>query len=127
MTARRIPWLRLAAEALLIVVSILLAFGIDAWWDARQDRVAELRVLRNLRDEFVQTRDLLRTSIEWHRDCGEGAVRLSRWEGLNDDTDPAEVASWVPVHVASLPDLSSQERSAGRPSGFRSAGLDFGR
>ncbi len=29
---RQIPWLRVFAEGVVIVVSVLLAFGIDAWW-----------------------------------------------------------------------------------------------
>jgi len=40
----RIAWKRLAIEAPVIVVSILLAFTIDAWWDERGERAAE-RVL----------------------------------------------------------------------------------
>ena len=30
----QIPWLRVFVEGVVIVGSILLAFGIDAWWDA---------------------------------------------------------------------------------------------
>ena len=43
----------LLAEGLLIVVSILVAFWIDAWWQERQDRVEEKRILNALRDEFL--------------------------------------------------------------------------
>lgn len=32
------PWRRVLTEGAVIVMSILLAFGVDAWWDARQDR-----------------------------------------------------------------------------------------
>jgi len=35
---RTIPAVRLLAEGIVIVASILLAFGIDAWWDAREVR-----------------------------------------------------------------------------------------
>ena len=45
---RSIPWPRILAEGVAIVVSILLAFGIQAWWEDSQDRAegmeaAELR------------------------------------------------------------------------------------
>jgi hypothetical protein len=40
----RIPWLRILVEGAVIVGSILLAFGIDAWWDAAQDRGVEQRI-----------------------------------------------------------------------------------
>lgn len=46
------PWLRIAAEAVAIVLSILLAFAIDAWWDERSDRLEEQRVLQQLTEEF---------------------------------------------------------------------------
>ena len=32
----QIPWLRVRVEGVVIVGSILLAFGIDAWWDGMQ-------------------------------------------------------------------------------------------
>jgi len=32
-----IEWRRLLVEGVVILVSILLAFGIDAWWEERQD------------------------------------------------------------------------------------------
>ncbi len=33
---RQIRWLRVLVEGVVIVGSILLAFGIQAWWDGRQ-------------------------------------------------------------------------------------------
>jgi hypothetical protein len=54
-----IPWTRLIAEGLAIVVSILLAFAIDAWWEQRQDTAEERRILVSLRDEFTEIRALL--------------------------------------------------------------------
>jgi len=34
-------WARVLAEGSAIVVSILLAFGIQAWWEERQERTEE--------------------------------------------------------------------------------------
>lgn len=48
----RFPWPRIIAEATVIVVSILLAFAIDAWWDERTERLEEQRVLQQLAGEF---------------------------------------------------------------------------
>jgi hypothetical protein len=39
--SRQFPSLRVLAEGVVIVGSILLAFGIDAWWEGRQERQAE--------------------------------------------------------------------------------------
>jgi hypothetical protein len=54
-----IPWKQLAAEAAAIVLSILLAFSIDAWWDGRKDRLEEQEILVGLEIEFVDLRDRL--------------------------------------------------------------------
>lgn len=46
---QRISWTRIAAESLAIVVSILLAFGIEAWWSGHQERLDERALLEELR------------------------------------------------------------------------------
>jgi hypothetical protein len=43
--ARKIPWGRILAEGILIVVSILLAFSIEAWWARRGERRDEVDAL----------------------------------------------------------------------------------
>jgi len=53
MTGRKIPWARVLVEGLVIVASILLAFGIEAWWDGRQDRQELNESLVSLREEFL--------------------------------------------------------------------------
>ena len=55
----RMPWPQLVAESVAIVVSILLAFWIDAWWDDRQERRAELDYLLALQSDFQATHDVL--------------------------------------------------------------------
>ncbi len=42
---RQIPWLRVFVEGVVIVASILLAFGIQAWWEETQERVEEQEIL----------------------------------------------------------------------------------
>lgn len=46
---RKIPWARVLAEGAVIVVSILMAFGIDAWWTGHQSRLDERGLLEELR------------------------------------------------------------------------------
>ena len=61
---RELPtWL---IESAVIVVSILLAFGIDAWWDERQDRREEAEILAGLEREFVDYRDSLIAAMDRH-------------------------------------------------------------
>lgn len=48
----RIPWARLGAEGSIIVVSILLALAVQAWWEGRQERRQEREYLAALRGEL---------------------------------------------------------------------------
>ncbi len=53
---REIPWLRISAEGVAIVVSILLAFGIQAWWEDKQMQLAEREVLSALIADLEEKR-----------------------------------------------------------------------
>jgi hypothetical protein len=64
--SRQIPWSRFLIEGMVIVGSILLAFGIDAWWEGQQEATEEREVLIGLEADFVDLRD-----------------RLILWEGFN--------------------------------------------
>ena len=52
MASARINWLRIVAEGSAIVVSILLAFAIDAGWDRLKEAEEEQRILAGLEREF---------------------------------------------------------------------------
>ena len=56
----KVPWMRLLAEGGAIVVSILLAFAIEAWWADRQVRLEEGVALNQLQVEFETNAGLLR-------------------------------------------------------------------
>jgi len=45
------PWRRIVAEGAAIVVSILLAFSINAWWEVRAERSLEREYLASLKTE----------------------------------------------------------------------------
>ena len=55
----RLPWARVVVEGGTIVLSILLAFGIDAWWAQRGDRQHLAAALDAVREEFEADRELL--------------------------------------------------------------------
>lgn len=57
--SRQIPWPRIFAEGAAIVVSILLALLIDAWWTERQDRANEADTLARLSAEMTVNIDRL--------------------------------------------------------------------
>jgi len=60
------PWGRWFVEIAVIVLSILLAFAIEAWWDERQEREDEREILAGLEREFTDYRDKLNRAVEKH-------------------------------------------------------------
>jgi hypothetical protein len=67
---------RLMGEALAIVLSILLAFAIDAWWQDRAEYREETSILLALRDEFETNREVLAQLIAFHSDLQASALAL---------------------------------------------------
>ncbi len=55
--SKPIPLARLVAESAAIILSILVAFSLDAWWTELQDRQTERDDLDRLHVEFVWNRD----------------------------------------------------------------------
>ncbi len=51
---RIIPWRQISVEAAAIVASILLAFAIDAWWDARVEHTRSVAQLQTIATELVE-------------------------------------------------------------------------
>ena len=77
---QKISWKRLFVEGAAIVASILLAFAIDAWWQDRQDRAEELRLLRALKAEFQLNAQGLPSFVRSHTIVAASAGALI--EGL---------------------------------------------
>ena len=67
----KIPWPRVLAEGAVIVVSILLALGAEAWWSARQDRTAEATYVESL------LHDLRTDSLEY--ESVSTVLRRAQW------------------------------------------------
>jgi len=72
----QIPWLRVFVEGVVIVGSILLAFGIDAWWDTRQEREEEQQILRGLQADFEANLQQLNEMIEAHMEFNRALIAL---------------------------------------------------
>ena len=62
-----ISWSRILVEGTAVVLSILLAFAIDAAWEERQQRTADTAQLRALLDELATHKRLLGEAIGNHR------------------------------------------------------------
>jgi len=63
---RLIPWRRTIVESVAIILSILLAFAIDASWDKMKERNQEKAFLVSLLSDFKETRSRIDESIIAH-------------------------------------------------------------
>ena len=72
----QIPWLRVFVEGVVIVGSILLAFGIEAWWDGRQERAEIRQDLANVSQELAANRDLVRFQMDLMERMVSGSAAL---------------------------------------------------
>lgn len=79
-----IPWLRICAESVAIVVSILFAFAIDAWWGASIERDREQRILHAVLDDLDQTKANLLDGINFNFAVHGSNLKLLRVLTSND-------------------------------------------
>lgn len=121
---RQIPWPSITAEAVAIVISILLAFGIDAWWSNRQEKTRVDESLFALRNELqtnleeIQRERAFRTtviaSIDQLFEMSAGGERVSQtvddlledvtWGGRIDVSTGALVSILESGSLASIDD-----------------------
>ena len=73
-----IDWKKLAIESLTIVVSILLAFWIDAWWNDHQRAIEEEVILASV---YLEAKDVL-SEVDYSRRY-VGAIKDSTQQMLN--------------------------------------------
>ena len=74
--SREIPWPRILAEGTAIVLSILLAFAIDAWWEERRDAAAQRAQLQSLLGEFKEARSQLELQVRGLENSLSGTIRI---------------------------------------------------
>ena len=55
---------RLATEGVVIVLSILLAFAIDAWWGEWREKTAEIEQLARVSTELVSNAEIVQRKLE---------------------------------------------------------------
>jgi hypothetical protein len=98
MAERRLPWVRILVEGAVIVVSILLAFALDAWWDARRERVELLEDLASVTEEVRSNLDVLALESRFH------GTAVSSIDDLLARIDAAEDGVWLtlPDTIASF-------------------------
>jgi hypothetical protein len=121
MPTRSIPWPRILAEGVAIVVSILLAFGIQAWWEGRQERVQEQEILAGLQRELQEISDVIDEDL---RDTEAAQSLLRTFLAMTPDQ-----ASRIPPDSAYFTVLLPITRAYAqpRPRGFIDATVSSGK
>jgi len=74
--SQNIPLKRLFAEGMAIIVSILFAFGIDAWWDGRQQKHDEIVLLQAILDDLTEKKSRLAYDKKYNQAIMESARTL---------------------------------------------------
>ncbi|MDH3275081.1 MAG: hypothetical protein OEM99_11150 [Gammaproteobacteria bacterium] len=78
---RQIPWRRTMVESVAIILSILLAFAIDAGWDTFKEHNQEKAFLASLLDDFEETRSRIDASTDRHMIFIDFARQLLEFHG----------------------------------------------
>ncbi len=83
---KKAPWLRVFVEGTVIVGSILLAFGIEAWWDGRGEAQRRSVLISGLVADFAEAEAELDGAMDAH-DLVQNAT--ARWLRLARSTSPS--------------------------------------
>jgi hypothetical protein len=84
-TAKSELWSRLSLEGLVIVLSILLAFALDAAWDDRQENIRRDEYLSVLEDEFRAAAEEMQEQIGDHEHQVRGIETMLKQLGDGQD------------------------------------------
>lgn len=80
-SSERIPWALLALEAVLVVLSVLLALGLNSWREARAHQDQAHRALQTVIDEVEENCLRVETLLPYHRSVFAGE---EEYEGLGN-------------------------------------------
>jgi hypothetical protein len=111
---QKIPWKRLMTEGAVIVVSILLAFAIDAWWQERQDRDSQRARLARVSAEIVVNRDFIQQKIPILEGAIDATSEYISWMGpepqqISVDQYAKQWASMVDIGMFALVHRAADE------------------
>ena len=78
-----IKWKRTVAEGAAIVISILLAFWIDTWWEDRKEAQLEVVYLHELQEDFEQNKSRLEDQIAEFEETARSMFVLQEQSALD--------------------------------------------
>lgn len=84
----RAQWKRLVIEGPIIIISILLAFAIDAWWEDRQQRSSAIEQLQRVATELEANAQYVNTKIKTLEGAVAGSAAIMNWMGPEPDEAP---------------------------------------
>lgn len=70
-STKRFAWLQLAFEAVLIVLSVLLALAVNEWRQDRKDQALAQRALETLRREMQANQEEVKQKLAYHKEAYE--------------------------------------------------------
>jgi hypothetical protein len=118
----RIEWPGIFAEGTAIVVSILLAFAIDAWWDDRKQADEQRAQLQSLLGEFEQARGLLARQIGSLQRALDGTARVLDLMGPDAGAQQVSLAGDAMRQSLNIGVLLPQQGTLTHVLGTRSSG-----
>lgn len=98
-----IPLRRLIIESLAVVLSILLAFSIDAWWDGHKERRRERDLFLGLLEDFEASRAGLEARLTLARRMAQGTSLLLELVDTGAGTRAMEVPDSLVLAVLGGP------------------------
>jgi len=102
---QKIPWLRVIIEGVVIVGSILLAFGIQAWWDESQEREEERQALEALARDFESAAESMDAYLLAMDSVAIAANTILGWTGPNADSRHADSLALLMPSITRVPDF----------------------
>lgn len=105
---RKMPWGLLSVEALLVVLSVLLALALNSWREGRANEALALRSLQGVMDEADVNCSRIRNLQEYHRAVADreresegiqvGLIRNDAWQSAQS----TGAAAYVDYDIAAI-------------------------
>ena len=98
-TTKRFPWLQLTIEAVLIVLSVLLALALNQWRQNRQDRALAQQALQTLRLEIQANQAEVEQKLAYHKEIYDRVSEHPEQSGISLRTAFLRNTAWETVQA----------------------------
>ncbi|GEM_PF-1487407 len=118
--SNNIPWKILSIEAILVVLSVLLALGLNSWREGRAHQDLAQRVLQTVVDETIENCHTVQELLPYHRSVfaleseyeglGEVFIRNDAWPSAQSTGASHHLEYEVAVIIGSIHALQNQHQ-----------------